>query len=79
MSSITALTPVNRTGIIASSVFTPLKAVWKYMCNVAGEGDYDLYCDHLRACHPDRPVPTKREYWEARWNAQSSNPEGRCC
>lgn len=46
---------------------------------IAGMPDYAAYVEHLRACHPDRPVPSEREYFaeytETRYGAGAS----RCC
>lgn len=56
----------------------PRKIVW-YFGELMGDHDYRKYCEHLRAHHPERPVPTEREYWRARYAEQDANPGARCC
>lgn len=56
-----------------------LKSLLRTIRTVAGMPDYHRYVEHLRTCHPDRPVPTEREYFtqytETRYGAGMS----RCC
>ncbi|MCZ9309289.1 YbdD/YjiX family protein [Corynebacterium uberis] len=56
-----------------------LKAVRWYLGAMMGEQDYPRYVAHLRAHHPDAPVPTEREFWRNRWAEQDANPGARCC
>ncbi|MCH6196550.1 YbdD/YjiX family protein [Corynebacterium mastitidis] len=44
-----------------------------------GENAYRHYVEHLRAHHPEAPVPTEREFWRATWAEQGANPGARCC
>ncbi|HEV7490494.1 MAG TPA: YbdD/YjiX family protein [Rhodanobacteraceae bacterium] len=44
-----------------------------------GVPDYDRYVAHLRARHPDRPVPTYAEFFAERQNARYVRGGGRCC
>ncbi|MGW1682183.1 CstA-like transporter-associated (seleno)protein [Saccharopolyspora sp. NPDC002376] len=37
------------------------RAIW-YVREVVGENDYQRYVDHLRARHPDRTPPSRREF-----------------
>jgi len=50
-----------------------------WLDSVVGGQDYQRYVAHLRRRHPDRPVPTEREYWRERHAHAESNPGGRCC
>ena len=31
---------------------------------IAGMPDYAAHLEHLRRCHPNRPIPTEREFYE---------------
>ncbi len=44
-----------------------------------GERDYEKYVAHLKAHHPDCPIPTEKEFWKARWANQDANPRAQCC
>ena len=46
---------------------------------IAGMPDYQAYIAHLHQCHPDRPVPTEREYYELYLDGRYRNGGGRCC
>ena len=46
---------------------------------VAGMPDYAAYVAHLRAMHPDAPVPNEREYFDAYLAAKYASGTGRCC
>jgi len=46
---------------------------------ILGMPDYPAYVAHLRRCHPGRPVPTEREYFEAYLAARYGNGPSRCC
>ncbi len=46
---------------------------------VAGMPDYDAYLAHLRACHPERPVPTRREFFDQYVTARYGDGPTRCC
>ncbi|WP_227980069.1 YbdD/YjiX family protein [Nocardia spumae] len=56
-----------------------LRATAGYLNAVLGGRDYARYVAHLRRVHPDRPIPTEREYWRARHAAAERNPGTRCC
>jgi uncharacterized short protein YbdD (DUF466 family) len=55
-----------------------LRTIWKMAAEIAGEADYRRYCDRLRAVHPDRKVPSEREFFLARLEEKYSRP-ARCC
>ena len=46
---------------------------------IAGMPDYAAYLDHLRRCHPERPVPSEREFYEAFVQARYADGPTRCC
>jgi uncharacterized short protein YbdD (DUF466 family) len=45
---------------------------------VVGMPDYQGYVEHLRLCHPERPIPTEREYFEE-WMEARYHGVSRCC
>jgi uncharacterized short protein YbdD (DUF466 family) len=46
---------------------------------VAGMPDYSSYAEHLRRCHPEAPLPTEREFYEAFIRARYEDGPTRCC
>jgi uncharacterized short protein YbdD (DUF466 family) len=46
---------------------------------VAGMPDYAAHLEHLRRCHPERAVPTEREFYEAFVEARYADGPSRCC
>lgn len=60
-------------------VRTAVRTTLWWLDSVVGGQDYQRYVMHLRRRHPDRPVPSEREYWRARHAYADSNPAGRCC
>jgi uncharacterized short protein YbdD (DUF466 family) len=46
---------------------------------IAGMPDYGAYVEHLRRCHPERAVPTEREYFEQYVAARCGDGATRCC
>ena len=46
---------------------------------VAGMPDYQAHLEHLRRCHPERPVPTAREFFEEFMRARYEGGATRCC
>ncbi len=55
-----------------------IKAAWKIVMELAGEADYARYCAHLRAHHPEKALPTEREFFLKRLEEKYSRPS-RCC
>jgi uncharacterized short protein YbdD (DUF466 family) len=41
--------------------------------------DYAAYCSHLRAHHPDRPLPSEREFFDQFVRARYGDGPTRCC
>jgi len=46
---------------------------------IAGMPDYAAHLEHLRRCHPDRPAPTEREFYEEYVRARYADGPTRCC
>ena len=49
------------------------------MRRVAGMPDYGAYLEHLHRCHPGRPLPSEREYFEQFVAARYGDGPTRCC
>jgi uncharacterized short protein YbdD (DUF466 family) len=46
---------------------------------IFGMPDYEGYLRHLRACHPDAPVPTEREFFAQYVTSRYGDGPTRCC
>jgi uncharacterized short protein YbdD (DUF466 family) len=46
---------------------------------ISGMPDYAGYVEHLRRCHPDRPVPTVREFYDEYLHTRYDGGPTRCC
>ena len=46
---------------------------------VAGMPDYPAHLEHLRRRHPDRPVPSEREFFEQYLRTRYGDGPTRCC
>ena len=55
-----------------------IRKCWHLLGQVMGEGEYARYCEHLRSKHPDKAVPTAKEFYVSRLNEKYSRPN-RCC
>jgi uncharacterized short protein YbdD (DUF466 family) len=62
-------------GAVGQAFFSLLSAVRR----IAGMPDYAAHVEHLRRCHPERAVPTEREYYEAFVEARYADGPTRCC
>ncbi len=58
---------------------TALRRILASLKAIAGMPDYGRYVAHLQACHPDRPVPDEREYFEQYLKAKYGRGASRCC
>lgn len=56
-----------------------LRAVWWWLGELVGEREYEKYVAHMRARHPERAIPTEREYFRQRYAERDANPGARCC
>jgi uncharacterized short protein YbdD (DUF466 family) len=57
----------------------PLRGVLWYLRELTDESAYERYVEHVRSHHPDRPVPSRREFERQRVDAKDANPGVRCC
>lgn len=46
---------------------------------MVGVPDYDVYVEHRRVTHPDKPIMTYEEFFRERQNARYGGRIGRCC
>jgi uncharacterized short protein YbdD (DUF466 family) len=46
---------------------------------VAGMPDYEAYVAHLRRCHPERPVPSERRFYDEYVKHRYGDGPTRCC
>jgi uncharacterized short protein YbdD (DUF466 family) len=46
---------------------------------IAGMPDYDAHVEHLRRCHPDQPLPTRRQHFEDYLRTRYDGGPTRCC
>jgi uncharacterized short protein YbdD (DUF466 family) len=46
---------------------------------IAGMPDYERYVQHLRACHPDRPIPDRADFFLDFVEQRYRGGGGRCC
>lgn len=46
---------------------------------ITGMPDYTAYVAHCRAAHPDRPVPSEREFFEDYLRRRYDGGPTRCC
>ena len=60
-----------------------LESGWKWAVQTArlccGVPDYDAYVKHLRDHHPERGVPSYKEFFRERQEARYKGGGGRCC
>ena len=60
---------------LRDSVSTLLSALRR----VAGMPDYAAHVEHLRRCHPERVLPSEREFYEEFVRARYADGPTRCC
>ena len=46
---------------------------------IVGMPDYQAYLAHLRAAHPERPLPTERQYFDDYLKGRYESGPTRCC
>jgi uncharacterized short protein YbdD (DUF466 family) len=64
----------DRAGLRAS-----LSAVLSVIRRIAGMPDYPAHLEHLRQCHPERALPSEREFYEEFVRARYADGPTRCC
>lgn len=53
--------------------------VGRFVSGVTGGDRYERYVEHLRRVHPQRPVPTRADFWRGHYAEQERSPGTRCC
>ena len=53
----------------------PLRGVLWYLRELTDESAYERYVEHVRCHHPDRSVPSRREFERQRVDAKNAIPE----
>lgn len=56
-----------------------LRSILDIIRRIAGMPDYAAYLEHLKGCHPDKPVPTEREFYESYLQTRYGDGPTRCC
>jgi len=56
-----------------------LERVLQVVRRISGMPDYTAYVEHLRRSHPERPVPSPCEFYEAFIRARYADGPTRCC
>ena len=54
-------------------------AITSTLRQLAGMPDYRRHIEHLRRCHPERPTPTERQYFEEYLEGRYQDGPTRCC
>jgi uncharacterized short protein YbdD (DUF466 family) len=63
-----------------SSVVRPaISSLLAAVRRIAGMPDYAAHLEHLRRCHPERPLPSEREFYEEYVRARYADGPTRCC
>jgi uncharacterized short protein YbdD (DUF466 family) len=56
-----------------------LRGALRALRRMLGMPDYGAYVAHLRACHPDRAVPSEREFYDDYVRTRYGDGPTRCC
>jgi uncharacterized short protein YbdD (DUF466 family) len=56
-----------------------MERVLQVVRRVAGMPDYAAHVAHLTRCHPERAVPSAREFYEEYVRARYEDGPTRCC
>ncbi|MFC7328549.1 YbdD/YjiX family protein [Marinactinospora rubrisoli] len=56
-----------------------LHEAWQIARGITGERAYEIYLDHHRRTHPDRPPMGEREFWRWYIDRGDTQPGSRCC
>ena len=69
----------RRAGGQGAPIMSGIRNLLTALRRVCGMPDYAAYVAHLRERHPDRPVPSEREYYQEFVNARYAGGTSRCC
>ena len=61
-----------------AGTWASLAALLSAVRRVAGMPDYAAHLEHLRRCHPERPLPSDREFFEEYVRARYADGPTRC-
>ena len=75
----TGITRPARSAPSAFSAGTVLHSLQTVLRRIVGMPDYERHIEHLRHCHPERPLPSEREYYENFVRARYEDGPTRCC
>lgn len=56
-----------------------LQGLMSSIRRLLGMPDYPGYIEHVRTCHPERSVPSEREYYEQYLERRYGGGTSRCC
>jgi uncharacterized short protein YbdD (DUF466 family) len=56
-----------------------LERVLRVVRRVAGMPDYAAHVEHLRQSHPERPIPSRRQFYDDYLRARYADGPTRCC
>ena len=56
-----------------------LRRLGSVIRQVCGMPDYDAHVAHLRRHHPERPVPSRREFFDGFVRSRYGDGPTRCC
>jgi Uncharacterized small protein len=56
-----------------------LERALRVLRRISGMPDYAAYVEHLRQWHPERPVPSPRQFYDDYLRARYENGPTRCC
>lgn len=56
--------------------FAVVRRIGRFVSGVTGA---DRYVEHLQRVHPERPVPSRADFWREHYAQQERNPGTRCC
>ena len=59
-----------------ASCFSRLRSA---VLRITGMPDYQAYLTHVRAAHPERPLPTERQYFDEYLKGRYESGPTRCC
>ena len=58
---------------------SPLHRVLSALRRVWGMPDYPAFVAHVRSCHPERTVPSEREFYDEYVRTRYGDGPTRCC
>jgi len=56
-----------------------LRAAVAALRRIVGMPDYPAYVAHLRTSHPERPIPSEREFYDEYVRTRYGDGPTRCC